>query len=90
MNLHKTILSSRREGYDGLEENSDFLEGITPEQLSEISESFSQASFLFVPANMVPESETSMRLVSSGQDLSSRYVVYRGFKRGVGHDDTYG
>jgi len=90
MNLHETILNSVRENCE-LEENDNYPEGITSEKLSEISKSFcNQARFLFVPADLVPESATSKRIASSGQDLSSRYVVYRGFHRGVGHDSTYG
>ena len=90
MNLHETILNSVRGSYN-LEENTDYPEGITFKKLSEISKAFgNQARFLFVPADMVPESATSKRIVSLSQDLSSRYVVYRGFRRGVGHDSSYG
>jgi len=90
MNLHETILNSVRGSYN-LEENIDYPEGVTPKELSEISKSFSsQAKFLFIPADMVPESATSKKIVGSGQDLSSKYVVYRGFRRGVGHDSSYG
>ena len=90
MNLHETILNSVRGSYN-LEENIDYPEGITQKELSEISRSFgSQAKFLFIPADMVPESETSKRIASLSQDLNSRYVVYQWFRHGVGHDSSYG
>lgn len=90
MNLHEIILNSVR-GNCNLEENDNYPEGITPEKLSEISRSFgNQAKFLFVPADLVPESATSKRIASLGQNLNSRYVVYRMFRRGVGHDSSYG
>ena len=85
MALHDVILR------DNLEENDDYPEGITSEELSELSRSFGQrVHFLFVPADLVPESTTSQRIVRLGQDLDSFYVVYRRFSRGVGHDSTYG
>jgi len=91
MGLHEVILDSRIEGWDGLEENDDYPEGITPEKLSEISKSFGdKAIFLFVPAYLVPESTTAKRIADSNQNLESRYVVYREFRRGLGHDSSYG
>ena len=90
MSLPEIILNSVR-GNCNLEENDNYPEGITSEKLSEISRSFgNQAKFLFVPADLVPGSATSKRIASLGQDLNSRYVVYRRFSHGVGHDSSYG
>lgn len=90
MRLHEAILASVR-GNCSLEENENYPEGITPLRLSEISFLFGDISkFLFVPADLVPESETSMRIKNLNQDLNSKYVVYRWFRRGVGHDSSYG
>lgn len=90
MNLHDLILNSVRRDYS-FEENSAYPEGITPEELSKISMSFNNiAKFLFVPAYLVSDSATSKRISSSGQDLNSRYVVYKNSRRGVGHESDYG
>lgn len=90
MGLHETILNSVR-GIYSLEESRYYPEGITTLELSQLSTKFdNQAKCLFIPADMVPESETSKRILSSGQKLDSKYVVYRWFRRGVGHDGTYG
>jgi len=91
MGLHETILNSRRGDYEGHKESSDFPEGITPEKLSELSKSFgNQAKFLFISATRVPESATARRMVDSSISLSSRYVVYSGFRSGCGTDRSYG
>ncbi|MBR9703777.1 hypothetical protein GOV12_00055 [Candidatus Pacearchaeota archaeon] len=90
MNLHETILYIFRENCK-LEEHKDFPEGISTDELSEISKAMgNKARFIFVPADLVPESATSRRIAGTDNDLNSRYVVYRGFRRGTGHDPTYG
>ena len=91
MSLHKTILDLTTEDWDGFEEIDNCPEGVTSLELSKFSNSFGdQARFLFVPANLVPESSTSKRIVNSGHDLGPRYVVYGGFRCGMGHDPSYG
>lgn len=89
MKLHDLILNSERGDYS-FSENSDYPEGITPDELSKISISFNKAKFLFVPAYLVLNSKTSRRISNSGKDLNSRYVVYANSRRGVGHENDYG
>ena len=86
--LHRIIIESIPEGWDGFEESPDFPEGIDSAQLSEKTKKERKATVLYIPAKYVPESETSQKLPK--HLLEERFVVYRVYRRGIGHDSTYG
>jgi hypothetical protein len=74
---------------DNIEEDPDYPEGVSSQELSEMLKNQSIAR-LFLPADLMPDSKTSVRIRRAGIDLDERYIVYKGERRGCGHDSTYG
>jgi hypothetical protein len=88
--LHKILINARREGFEGFEENPEYPTGIPVDGLLKILREENYARLVFIPADLVKDSTTAQNMKRTGITLKDRYVVYRAFRRGVGHDSTYG
>jgi hypothetical protein len=79
-------------GLDGVREDPQYPRGITTRKFSKLLKKRVSA-MLVLPADVVDavsDSETVDRIKEDGDDLSGKYVIYRGFRRGCGHESDYG
>ena len=90
MSLHNLLMNTPLDGWDGFEESPNFPEGITSSIVAERMKSTTHACCMYVPAGLVKDSETSRRILAARRDLDQYYIVYRAFRRGAGHDSSYG
>ena len=88
--LQRALENAQLDGWDGLKESEDYFKGLTREEISMLFGEGKCLGSIFVSADLVPDSTTSRRIVESGGNLKNRYVIYDAFRRGCGHDDTYG
>lgn len=90
-NLHELIRTeTSRRGFNHFIEHPDYPLGLTPAQAADLLRRGDSATFLLVPADLVENSFTAMRIRTEKIDLGRRYVVYVAERMGVGSGNDYG
>ena len=85
--FHKIIIKRCLWGMHGFEEYGNYPFGAIPQEIRSIPDE-DISRFMLIPAELVPESETTRNIKKKGLELEGRMVVYRPCRRG--RDKTYG